>query len=114
MMNGNTNDNVLIVSSRNNGDDGANLDEGYQHGKPCVGMCCLCTMEDITEEDGNYGEGKVVDYIQIFIRIQRPFDLANLSLHPLIRRHSRSFYLRSTLSSIYSHNQKLNINATRH
>lgn len=25
------------------------------HGKPSEGMCCLCTMEDITEEDGNYG-----------------------------------------------------------
>jgi len=27
----------------------------YQHGKPTEGMCCLCTMEDITEEDQNYG-----------------------------------------------------------
>lgn len=27
-----------------------------EHGKPKNGMCCLCTMEDITEEDGNYGE----------------------------------------------------------
>jgi len=26
------------------------------HGKPSEGMCCLCTMEDITEEDGNYVE----------------------------------------------------------
>jgi hypothetical protein len=25
------------------------------HGKPTEGMCCFCTMEDITEEDGNYG-----------------------------------------------------------
>ena len=25
------------------------------HGKPYDGMCCLCTMEDITIEDGNYG-----------------------------------------------------------
>ena len=33
------------------------------HGKPTDGMCCFCTMEDITEEDGNYGEcfsGRVV------------------------------------------------------
>jgi hypothetical protein len=27
----------------------------YEHGKPTDGMCCLCTMEDITEEDQNYG-----------------------------------------------------------
>ncbi|VEU34438.1 unnamed protein product [Pseudo-nitzschia multistriata] len=26
------------------------------HGKPTEGMCCLCTMEDITEENGNYVE----------------------------------------------------------
>jgi len=32
--------------------------EEYQHGKPTEGMCCLCTMEDITEEDQNYGEKK--------------------------------------------------------
>jgi hypothetical protein len=24
------------------------------HGEPSEGMCCLCTMEDITKEDGNY------------------------------------------------------------
>jgi len=29
------------------------------HGKPLPGMCCLCTMEDITEEDGNYVEYQV-------------------------------------------------------
>ena len=29
----------------------------YQHGIPPEGMCCLCTMEDITEEDLNYGKG---------------------------------------------------------
>jgi len=27
-----------------------------RHGKPFDGMMCLCTMEDITIEDGNYGE----------------------------------------------------------
>ena len=27
-----------------------------EHGEPTEGMCCLCTMEDITKEDGNYGE----------------------------------------------------------
>lgn len=27
-----------------------------EHGKPTEGMCCLCTMEDITEEDKNYVE----------------------------------------------------------
>ena len=32
--------------------------EEYQHGKPTEGMCCLCTMEDITEEAQNYGEKK--------------------------------------------------------
>jgi hypothetical protein len=26
-----------------------------EHGEPTEGMCCLCTMEDITMEDGNYG-----------------------------------------------------------
>jgi hypothetical protein len=26
-----------------------------EHGKPADGTCCLVTMEDITEEDGNYG-----------------------------------------------------------
>jgi CO dehydrogenase/acetyl-CoA synthase alpha subunit len=25
------------------------------HGTPVPDMCCLCTMEDITLEDGNYG-----------------------------------------------------------
>ena len=25
------------------------------HGKPTDGMCCYASMEDITEEDGNYG-----------------------------------------------------------
>ena len=34
--------------------------ESYQHGKPADGMCCLCTMEDITDEDQNYGEALVV------------------------------------------------------
>ena len=29
-----------------------------QHGEPAEGMCCLCTMEDITVEDKNYGECK--------------------------------------------------------
>lgn len=28
----------------------------YPHGKPTDGMCCLCTYEDITEEDQNYGK----------------------------------------------------------
>ena len=27
-----------------------------EHGEPYDGMMCLCTMEDITLEDGNYGE----------------------------------------------------------
>lgn len=36
----------------------AESNEEYQHGKPTEGMCCLCTMEDITEEDQNYGEKK--------------------------------------------------------
>ena len=27
----------------------------HEHGKPVDGMMCLCTMEDITEEDSNYG-----------------------------------------------------------
>lgn len=31
-------------------------DEPHQHGKPSAGMMCLCTMEDITEEDQNYVE----------------------------------------------------------
>ena len=29
---------------------------GYVHGSPTPGMECLCTMEDITEEDNNYCE----------------------------------------------------------
>ena len=28
----------------------------HEHGKPYEGMCCLCSMEDITEGDGNYVE----------------------------------------------------------
>ncbi|KAL3798980.1 hypothetical protein HJC23_005119 [Cyclotella cryptica] len=28
----------------------------YEHGSPTEGMCCLCTMEDITDEDENYVE----------------------------------------------------------
>jgi hypothetical protein len=28
----------------------------FCHGSPSEGMMCLCTMEDITEETGNYGE----------------------------------------------------------
>jgi hypothetical protein len=31
-----------------------------EHGTPSEGMCCLCTMEDITVEDGNYGERSFV------------------------------------------------------
>ena len=27
----------------------------FQHGKPNESMCCLVTMEDITEENRNYG-----------------------------------------------------------
>lgn len=27
-----------------------------QHGEPPPGLACLCTMEDITTEDGNYVE----------------------------------------------------------
>mmetsp|Transcript_31976 Transcript_31976/g.48324 ORF Transcript_31976/g.48324 Transcript_31976/m.48324 type:complete len:166 (-) Transcript_31976:213-710(-) len=30
--------------------------DDYKHGKPTDGMMCLCTMEDITEEDKNYVE----------------------------------------------------------
>jgi len=32
--------------------------EPYQHGEPTEGMCCLCTMEDITIEVKNYGESR--------------------------------------------------------
>uniref|UniRef100_A0A7S3L0L3 Uncharacterized protein n=1 Tax=Amphora coffeiformis TaxID=265554 RepID=A0A7S3L0L3_9STRA len=31
-------------------------EESNVHGKPYDGMCCLCTMEDITLEDENYVE----------------------------------------------------------
>mmetsp|Transcript_16669 Transcript_16669/g.35191 ORF Transcript_16669/g.35191 Transcript_16669/m.35191 type:complete len:166 (-) Transcript_16669:24-521(-) len=31
-------------------------EEPYEHGTPTDGMCCLCTMEDITDEDQNYVE----------------------------------------------------------
>ncbi|KAL3772461.1 hypothetical protein ACHAW5_007316 [Stephanodiscus triporus] len=34
----------------------ADSSEECQHGRPPEGMCCLCTMEDITEEDQNYVE----------------------------------------------------------
>jgi hypothetical protein len=37
-------------------------EEPHQHGRPTEGMCCLCTMEDITDEDQNYGE----DFILLF------------------------------------------------
>ena len=30
-------------------------EEEHEHGKPSDGMMCLVTMEDITEEDQNYG-----------------------------------------------------------
>ena len=30
-----------------------------EHGEPYDGMMCLCTMEDITIEDGNYGKQEV-------------------------------------------------------
>jgi hypothetical protein len=30
-------------------------EEPIEHGKPAEGMMCLCSMEDITEEDLNYG-----------------------------------------------------------
>ena len=30
--------------------------EPHEHGHPTEGLCCLCTMEDITDEDQNYGE----------------------------------------------------------
>lgn len=29
---------------------------GHSHGKPEDGLECLCTMEDITEDEGNYVE----------------------------------------------------------
>lgn len=32
-----------------------------EHGTPSDGMCCLCTMEDITDEDKNYGECQWLD-----------------------------------------------------
>jgi hypothetical protein len=28
----------------------------YSHGRPIEGMACLCTMEDINDESGNYGK----------------------------------------------------------
>jgi len=31
-------------------------DDQHEHGLPTEGMCCLCTMEDITIEDKNYVE----------------------------------------------------------
>jgi hypothetical protein len=34
----------------------SNATTTFQHGKPIDDMCCLVTMEDITEEDGNYGK----------------------------------------------------------
>jgi hypothetical protein len=32
------------------------------HGKPIEGMECYCNMEDITEEDGNYGTNTYTMY----------------------------------------------------
>jgi len=33
-----------------------------EHGEPVEGMCCLCTMEDITNEEKNYGNHLVAKY----------------------------------------------------
>ncbi|KAL3757651.1 hypothetical protein ACHAWU_009496 [Discostella pseudostelligera] len=59
------------ISTTNNADVDDNVgntihEEGeyYQHGKPYEGMCCLCTMEDITEEDGNYVEYQTYPSLQ--------------------------------------------------
>ena len=32
------------------------MDDQQEHGSPVEGMCCLCTYEDITLENGNYVE----------------------------------------------------------
>lgn len=58
-MEQNTNDDKNNKMNNNNDNKEKNTKEGeyyQQHGKPYEGMCCLCTMEDITEQDGNYGE----------------------------------------------------------
>lgn len=65
----------------------AESNEEYQHGKPTEGMCCLCTMEDITEEDQNYGEkkreGENEDENDYF-----SFDTPNLIPHSIRRYHT--------------------------
>ena len=37
------------------GEEQHHKEEEYEHGKPSDGMMCLCTMEDIMNEDQNYG-----------------------------------------------------------
>jgi len=37
----------------------AEIEDEPEHGTPNEGAMCLCTMEDITEEDGNYVEYQV-------------------------------------------------------
>jgi hypothetical protein len=49
---------LRISSSSSSSSSGSGMD--YKHGKPTEGMCCLCTMEDITEEDQNYGKFRVL------------------------------------------------------
>ena len=44
----------------------ADSEESYEHGKPTDGMCCLCTMEDITDEDQNYGTS-FIHHMAIYI-----------------------------------------------
>jgi hypothetical protein len=44
---------LIVCSTQGTNDPMASESE---HGKPTDGMMCLCTMEDITEEDKNYGK----------------------------------------------------------
>lgn len=44
--------NAISIQARNGASE---VEDEPEHGTPNEGAMCLCTMEDITEEDGNYG-----------------------------------------------------------
>jgi hypothetical protein len=53
---------VLIVEGEEKAE--RNNTTNQQHGKPSEGMMCLVSMEDITEENQNYGTHTIISIVQ--------------------------------------------------
>ena len=69
--------------TKNDNIDDNNYEHKYHHGKPYEGMCCLCTMENITEEDGNYGKWELLFLFPTHLRPPNP---ARWRVYPLTGR----------------------------